>query len=367
MENENKKTIVDKSLKVGKDISNLPKDFYQKISKYGITKKSLFSILSIFGCILFIIVLSLASAQFDASQLKKVEYWANFSLIAGVAIFSMISGQAIGDDIQRNNPSGIFMSTLKKYIAIKADLESKNLNIFFDEWLEIYRLRKLDEKIKAILKDNSISQIEVLDLDRNELGKLLSPYKKDWRGTPFEDKYRDVDYTTYFLALNESQLSIIEDIMDGDIKVSKIPKSFFETINNQSAIDMWESSEKSGQKKSLILSANYLYKLSGILAFSLVFTGLAFSAQDKSAMQIIFKIVSYITTLTMAVVWGIFTGIELVKIDTTYLEFKCSILTQYKSEYDEKVFVPISVEDRAKNDYNKLIKEQQNEEVCSNE
>jgi histidyl-tRNA synthetase len=55
-----------------------------------------------------------------------------------------------------------------------------------------------------------------------------------------------------------------------------------------------------------------------------------------------------IFTMIVSVVWGIFIGYELVKIDIMYIDFKSDILTQYYNEWDNGMYVHETLEEKAR-------------------
>ena len=61
-----------------------------KLSKYGATKKTWYSLLSISVCTLFVVVLSLANAVYDPSSLKTVTYWINLIILMALATMVVV-------------------------------------------------------------------------------------------------------------------------------------------------------------------------------------------------------------------------------------------------------------------------------------
>ena len=327
----------------------------EKIKKWGATKKTWYSMLSIAACLGLIIVISLAQVIFNPDVIYDMQFWINFIILAAISIFSMITGQGIGDDSGRNNPQGQFRKSLGRFGAIFDKIEIKKLFAYFADWLENYRERKLRKKIESVLKDEGVYQMEVLDLDQSELQCLLKPYKKDWKNTIHEGKYKDD--ITYFLSYSESQINVIRYCMQGKVKVSRLPESFFLSALNQSTLDMWESAAHSKKKKNSYIQASYAYRLIGMLAISILFSGMQSSQSGAgSGSDVAVVLFTRIFTLVVSVVWGIFIGYELVKIDITYIDFKSDILTQYYNECDNGMYVHETLEERAKKAYEAQIK-----------
>lgn len=326
-----------------------------KLGRVGMTKKSLYAILSVLACVVLIFAVSIAHVGFNKEFYKDVNYWINLALLAGLSIFGMFTGEQIGDDISRNNPNGRFRKSLSKYSQKHKQIDDKKLFSFFEDWLDDYRDRKLKNKIKDVLKDHGILQLEVLDLDQLELENLKNGWRKTWDGTDKFDKYynpKTGESVTYFLSYTEEQIEIIRFCLRGKVKVSKLPSSFFTDALNAYEKDMWESSAHAHQKKNAYLSINTTYKLIGLVAFSFVISGLQPSAQDGITFaEVMVSLGSKLFTLITSLVWGLYIGMEMVKIDTSYLDYKISVLSLYEEEIDLKLFIPKTIEEKAKEAY----------------
>lgn len=323
----------------------------EKIKKIGATKKTWFSLLSIGACLGLIIVISVVQVIFDPNVIYDTQFQINFIILAAISIFSMITGQGIGDDSGRNNPQGQFRKSLSRFGAIFDKIEIKKWFAFFADWLENYRERKLRKKIESTLKDEGVYQMEVLDLDQSELHELEKPYKKDWKNTIHEGKYKDD--TTYFLSYSEDQIDVIRYCLQGKVKVSRLPESFFLSALNQSTLDMWESAAHSKKKKNSYVKASYVYRLLGMLAISVLFSGMqpVDGTGSGSAGSVAVTLFTRIFTMVVSVVWGIFIGYELVKIDIMYIDFKSDILNQYYNEWDNGMYVHETLEEKARRAY----------------
>ena len=330
-----------------------------KLEKFGITRKTVYATLSMVIAIALIVVLSLVNADFDINALKTTKFWTNFAILAGLSIVGMVMGIQSGKDMSQNNKIGAFRKSLEKFSTIFKKIDEIMLFAYFEDWLQIFREKKRKEKIERIIKDCGIKQLEVLDLDLSEISMLTKPYKKEW-AKDSERHYGNGEEITYFLSCTEEQIETIKYCLSGKVKVSAIPKSFFTDATNQSEKDMWESASKASKKKSLFLGSNYLYKLLGLLAISALFAGLDPSTSgDISSGKMWTLMMTRIFCLLTSYFWGIFVGFEYVKIDTTYINFKTLILNQYFEEYQLKIFVPKTIEEISKEQYDKYEKEQQ--------
>ena len=329
-----------------------------KLSKYGATKKTGYSILGLGGCLILIIALSLVNAIFNPDALTTVAFWIDYVILVFISIYSMTTGQGIGDDTGRNNEKGVFRQALIKFKNIFDLIDGKKYFTYFADWLEIYRMRKLRRKIEATIKDEGVYQLEVLDLDQSELDNLKKPWKKDWKNSLWYKKYYNEETKesiTYFLSYTDEQIEVIRYCLKGKVKVSRIPESFFMSALDQDATDKWESAAHSGRKKNAYMSTTYLYRLLSMLAMCVIFAGLEPALKSGvGAATILMKLAIRIFTMITSVVWGIFIGLALVKIDVDYINFKVDILTLYYNEEDSGMYKHESITARAEREYKEL-------------
>lgn len=314
-----------------------------KLNKYGMTKKTFYSLGSLVICIGLIIILSVTGATFNSKAIRTLAFWIDFAILAGLCIYGMISGQQTGDDMARNNPNGLFRNTLAKFGSIFNKIDTLMLFAYFDEWLDWYRDRKLKKKIESILKDAGIHQMEVLRLDLKEVDKLTEPFKKTWQNG---------EKDTYFLTYTPEQIQLIKYCMTGNVKVSKLPRSFFVDAFYNSERDMWESAAKSGKKKGAYLGVSYMYKIGLLLVLSILSAGLGPGSYGEGGQAAVWLALGKrIFCVTTAFVWGIFVGSEIVKIDVSYLDFKTDVLNQYHQECELNIYSPKNIEEKAKEIY----------------
>lgn len=313
-----------------------------KLNKYGVSRKTLYSIGSLVICVLFIVVLSVTSATFNKEKISTIEFWIDFVILAGLSIYGLIAGQQTGDDYGRNNPNGIFRSSLGKYQMSYNKIDVLLLFAYFDDWLDNYREKKLRKKIESILKDNGIHQMEVLDLDLTEVELLRKPFKKEWKNIKKEP--------TYFLTYTDEQISLIKYCMAGKIKVSKLPRSFFVDAFYHSERDMWESAAKADKKKGTYLGVSYTYRIMALLAMSILSAGLD-TGQGADSATVWLNLMKRIFCVFSAFVWGIFVGFEIIKIDVSFLDFKTDVLNNYYQDCELKIYVPETIEEKARKNY----------------
>lgn len=337
---------------------------YNKADSYGITKKTIYSAISIVSTVFILFAMAFTQAGFDTTKFEQASYWVRFAILCGLSIWGMINGQQIGEDTVRNNPKGAFRITLARYGQVCLGLDEKKIAAFFGDWLILYRKRKLRKKIESVLTDHNINQFAVLDLDISELENLKKAHKKCWLGTEAEGKYKD--NVTYFKSYTDEQIAVIRYCLEGKIKVADLPSSFFLSVYQSSPKDTWESAAKADEKKALFVSSNYTFKSMLMLTSSVLVNGLVTGwANGFDLKTALLDFAIQTGNVVMGVVLGLFLGYNIVKIDLTYLDFKINILSQYKDEAEAGIFKIKTTEEKAKEEM--AEEEQKGEEVNGRE
>lgn len=330
-----------------------------RAEEYGMTKRTLYSVLGILGCFLLTIVMSITGMGFDQSVFLTWNYWTGMIIQFAISIFSMITGQQIGDDMNRNDKKKQYRRSLEKYTEQRKRVDALNIFEYFDLWLESYRAKKIDQKIRETLQDFGIKQPAVLDLDITELPNLKTPWVKDWTGTEYEAKYfneKTGKSETVFKSLTEEQIDVVEKILSGYVTVSKVSASYFMDALKGTSVDEWERASKSEKKKGGKLASGYSYRLILMLLLSVIVNGLI-AVPYESAGGVALNIAVRIFILISSTIWGIYLGIKVVEMDCVFLTYKTSILKLYCDEINNGTYKINSIDEQAQVEYQQYITE----------
>lgn len=324
-----------------------------KLEQYGATKRTMYSIIGILGCLLLTVVMSITGLGFDSSAFMTWDYWTGMIIQFGIAIFAMITGEQMGDDTQRNKPNSQFRRELDHYRKERERIDSLSIFDHFEAWLSWYRYRKLQKKIRDTIHEFAIKQDEVLNLDLTDVDKLAEPYEKDWTGTPYYDKYlnpRTGKSVTRFLSLSDDQREALKAVLSGAVKMPEVSSSYFMNALKGTSVDEWERASKADGKKGQKLASGYSYRMVSMLLVSLVINGLM-PMPYESASAVALNIATRMFVLVSSAVWGIFLGFKIVEMDIVFLSYKTYILKLYCDEYESKKFSPYTVEEQADREY----------------
>lgn len=353
--------MASESKKEEKIRKNVKEILDEKMDSYGVTKKTLYSLLGIFGCLVLTVVMSITGMGFDKTIFLSLNYWTGMVIQFGIAIFSMITGRQIGDDTQRNKPDGQYRKELGFYRTEYKRIDEKNEIDYFEGWLESYKDRKLDEKIRTTVKEFGIKQIEVLDLDLTELKELSHPYKKDWNGTPFYEKYYDPKKgksETTFQSLSKEQIEAVRQIKKGAITVADVSSSYFMNALKGTSVDEWERAARSDKKKGTKVAVGYAYRIFGMLVLSVIANGIFPQPYEKQG-AVALNIAMRIFVLVTSAVWGIYLGFKVVEMDMVFLAYKTHVIKMFRNELESGEYRPLTIEEQAELDLKKYEEEKE--------
>ena len=328
-----------------------------RAEEYGMTKRTLYSILGILGCFILTVVMSITGMGFDNSVFLTWNYWTGMIIQFAISIFSMITGQQIGDDTQRNKPDSQYRKGLGKYSVQRKRIDDNGIFEYFDLWLENYRQRKIEKKIRETLQDFGIKQPAVLDLDLTELDNLKKPWKTDWTGTEYENKYTDPitgKHETTFKSLSDEQIEAVRQIMQGYVTVSNVSASYFMDALKGTSADEWERAAKADKKKGGKLASGYSYRLIVMLLLSVIVNGLT-AVPYESAGGVALNIATRIFILISSTVWGVYLGFKVVDMDIVFLSYKTSVVKLYADEVESGAYRIETIEKQALEDYDNYM------------
>lgn len=328
-----------------------------KMDEYGVTKRSIYSIIGITGCLALTLVWSIVGTNFDPAVFASWGYWVAIIIQFAISIFSMVTGRQIGDDVGRNNKNGQYKIELKEYENQYNHIDKINMFEHFEPWLvSSYRERKVEEKIKEALRDFGIKQPEVLDLDWEDIEKLNKPFRKSWLGTPFEGKYPNNE--TIFLSLDEEQIQALKAIKKGAIKVPYVSASYFMNALKGTSVDEWDRAAKSDKKKGAKLASGYSYRIVLMLVISVALNGIVpVPYEEMAAASVAINIAQRVFTLISSTIWGFYLGMKVVDMDIIFLAYKTLVLKTYVSECESGAYKPESIAEKAKRQYNEYEEE----------
>ena len=290
------------------------------------------------------------------------------AILLVLTIYGLIIGRWEGMDWAQKRTNGLFQRTLKTFNDVYNQIQP--IRAYFSQWCDILYLKKRKSRILKILSNWGIDDERVLDLTTDELPELINKhYRKEWLGNSkyppsrHADKYKKGDietepYVSYFDPYTEKQVEVIKACIEGYFEIDKLPASYFLISYSNSIKDAYYNASTAGKQKNSITITSFTSKILTLILVSVILTSVGFQiyenqGQPDQIVQAIYDTFSRLFTLGTALVFGFYTGTDLIKIDRYYLAFKVETLKDYLDEYEKGIFRPTDRIAERKQEYEK--------------
>lgn len=299
--------------------------------------------LAMLGIGLFIvIVLSIAQFAFDFEHFNFTKWLSNSMLLTGILMIFMLIGETFKNTIMER-PNGRYQVFLKKYRMARENVN--NIENYFDDYLIDYREKELEKKKINILINNGIRQAkDLVKLSEDEVRELIKEPKI----------FNNIKY----LRLKEEEaLKIIEVLNHTKLGFTNSAYYLNERANFKTTSDQDIPELIYKKKKAYRIGTRFGRIIMG-LSFSFLFAALTanefMNGDDWTAWYNLFsRIFSAISGLSTGytIAYGI-NGFEVEE-----LEVKINFLNRYRLDFDNKVYVPKSFEEK----FNEQLEQAQKE------
>lgn len=321
-----------------------------------------------------IIVMSFAQPIFTGAF-----KWSTSAILFAIICYSIVAGRLEGIDWNLKRQHGLYKFTYDLYNQTVSSIA--NIQNFLDQWCDLLFERKRRQRMNQALSSNNINDPRVLDLDLIEIDELNGKrYRKDWLHdtkygpSRFAEKYKNGDagepYVSYFDSLSAEQCEVVKRVMTGEIKINKLDGSYFTSATTGKNGDAYYNASGAKQEENkvsavLIASRLIVFALSCILLGNLGFEIYKITEGEDNAAVIVQRLYDCFTrifALVSGIAWGFNIGERVVGIRQFYLNYRIVELQQFKLEYDQKIFIPLSTQEKTKVEYEReqeFLKEKQ--------
>lgn len=338
---------------------------------------------TIMGTLVFVIGLIIVMAFAQPILTQNGVNWSKLSILIVLTIYGLIVGRWEGMDRALKRTNGLYQRTLREFN--KSYEEILPYRAFFNQWVDDLYIKKRRARLLKILSNWGIEDERVLDLATDELKELVGKhYKKEWLGNDkyppsrFAYKYEKGDiegepYVSYFEPYTEKQVEIIKGCLEGYFQVDKLSSNYFLISYSTTTKDAYYNASTSGKQKNSITVVSFASKILTLIIFSVLLASIGFEVYENMGdtvqiVQAIYDTFSRIFTLFTSIVFGFYTGNDVVKIDRYYLSFKVETLKDYREEIEKGIFKPIDKNLERKQEHEKEVElaKKEKEEAIKN-
>lgn len=318
----------------------------------GITVKKLIKGFALLFGILLIIFMTFFDAIIDPKKIVLSTWLTNTLTMLAIMVFGILMGESIGQDAQQEKANGMYQTSCDEYDVIREAI--RQIDTYFSQWWIKHKERRLREKkIDYLVShqfDTRVATAIVLNLEKEDLKYLKYVEEK-----PHEKIYvkeTDNGKKIPFKKLSGEKLAYVTKIFD--ITLDTFDADYYLTrFDDEISSNDAEQGKKIAKKIAKTKTLKKVIKISSSIAISLVWGMLTIKefidgetadadAQRKAAWL---NLLSRITSLITSFASGYSTSVINVKLQSRAIENKKDILTLYKTEYDNKIFIPETYEE----------------------
>lgn len=318
------------------------------------TGLSLFSMIFVVVLILFT---SFFSASIDPSKWGEAKFISSLLINTALVVFGLVSAIGYADDYYRKKEGSLFFVTYNKFNTTK-----EKITPYLDKfpfWVRNLHKKELYEKCtRYLIDDFGITQARAIirHLDQTDIEHLTRPFEKVLRNGK----------RLYFKALTVEQINAIKNVFDGKIKVNFLHDNYFlNAYNKNNKKTMYEQATEENKGKARKGTFLIASKILISIATALVFAGIGIdSALGSNVGEMLINTASRLCVLFGAIYNGFTITNILVKYDTSFIDYKNTILeTFYLEVVQNKTVICLTEDEEAEQDFYSFIGEENEQKV----
>ena len=328
---------------------------FLKKAKSTFSKAKLSRYLGLLGVIVATVVLSLYQVGWNPNKIGWEVFFANTALLLFLGVYGIFFGENEGNNLFKNLITGIYQTARDAFLDIVDQIIGKSYTDALPDYI-IWRYQKdYENECKIRLLSVRIFDQSILNLSDDKLEEL--------RRHPIE-----IDENTHYSRLSEEQYTVIKDIRDGRVFVDYIDDyNFYLVEDNGDSEQMVTRVKRTNKRKEKISWQQRITRILtiAIVAFIIagffrkVASGETPEAEAEAKFQAIRDLVSRISCLVVSIASGFNTARLLNLEDVFVLKYKTSYNKVFYCCMENKTFMPVNYQDKAKADFEKFKKEEE--------
>ena len=305
-------------------------------------KKAMYAFNILFIALL-IAIMTFANLIID---LQHMDWWAWLTrtlILVGILIPSIILGELMSSDRQKENPDGLYQNSLRR---LKEDLLAiKEIKIYFSQFFFWFKERENIRVRKDFLMSNEFDGLEasyiVQYVRKEDIPSLLEhPIKKTTRDGK----------EIIIRQLNEEKAKVVEEMLKGKLDIQERSYAYYLTSSDDDTTSksILQEGYRINRQRSKGTMRDRILKVVSFIIFSAIWAMVAVdSASDMSGTQTWLNLVSRLSAMAGGLTSGWLTSITSTKLLARELDTKSEVLETFKTDYDKGIFVPKSYEELA--------------------
>lgn len=311
--------------------------------------------LSLMVIIGMIIVFSLWSIGWDPSKIGWEVFIVNLAFLLFLGVYGLFFGESTGGNFYRTLITGAYQAAREIFLTWVDKIIAKGYGDSLPEYITWRYQKDYTAECNRKLLSVRLFNTRILELSEAEIEKLhIEPIEKHWSdNSPYPNKIE------HFSRLSDSQYTLVKSILNGEVDIDYIDDYNFFLMDSKNGYGSLVTRIKGTEKRKLSITwQQRLSKIALITLFAVIGAGVAIDqATGQGGAQTFLNLMQRLSVLTTSIICGFNTARILNQEDIEVFKYKSSYLSVFFSSMENKQFVPIDYEEKAKLEYEKFINE----------
>lgn len=318
-------------------------------------KKAMYAFNIVF-IVLLISIMTLANLIIDPEHMDWWGWLTRTLILVGILIPSIVLGELMSVDRQKENPDGLYQIALKR---IHSDLDSiKDIKIYFSQFFFWFKERENIRVRRDYLMSNEFDGLEatyIVRYVRKEDLKELTQHPI----TKTASDGREIVIKT----LSEEKAQVVSEMLKGKLDIQERSYAYYLTSSDdeETSRSILQEGHRISRQRGKSVMRSRIFKILSFVIFSAIWAMIVpDSSSDMGSVQTWMNLTSRLAAMIGGLTSGWLTSITSAKMMASEMDKKSEVLETFKLDYEKGIFVPKSYEELAaeeESEYKKKLEE----------